>query len=128
LFNRYEVDWKGDGLVKGEFHTLTRAEARKLLGAMVDPDTASHLAETFAALGDPTRVRILDSLSQRELCVCDVAHLLGMTASAVSHHLRYLRALRLVKRRKEGRNVLYSLDDEHIVTLFGEGLKHVRHG
>jgi len=113
--------------VKREFHTLTSTEAQRLLRAMVDPDTASDLAETFAALGDPTRVRILDSLAHRELCVCDVAHLLGMTASAVSHQLRYLHALRLVKRRKEGRNVLYSLDDEHIVTLFGEGLKHVRH-
>jgi ArsR family transcriptional regulator len=113
--------------VKGEFRTLTRAEMQKLLASMVDPDTASDLAETFAALGDPTRVRILDSLSQRELCVCDVARLLGMTVSAVSHQLRYLRALRLVKRRKEGRNVRYSLDDEHIVTLFAQGLKHVRH-
>ena len=113
--------------MKTEYHTLSRAGARKLLQAMIDPDTASELAEAFAAVGDPSRVRILDVLSHKELCVCDLAQLLEMTPSAVSHQLRYLRALRLVKGRKEGRNTLYSLDDEHIVTLFAEGLKHVRH-
>ena len=113
--------------MKGEFHSVTRTNAQKLLRSMVDPDTAAELAETFAALGDPTRVRILDSLSHNELCVCDIAKLLQMTSSAVSHQLRYLRALRLVKGRKKGRNVLYSLDDDHIVALFAEGLKHVRH-
>ena len=113
--------------MSSEYHSLTRAQAQKLSRAMIRQDVAMQLAETFAALGDSTRVRILDLLSQSELCVCDLARLLDMTASAISHQLRYLRALRLVKFRKDGKNTLYSLDDDHIVALFGEGLRHVRH-
>jgi len=113
--------------MKSEFHMLTRADARNVARDMIHEDSAAELAETFTALGDPTRVRILDLLSSTDLCVCDLAKLLGMTPSAVSHQLRYLRALRLVKGKKEGRNMLYSLDDDHVVTLFAEGLKHVRH-
>lgn len=113
--------------MKGEYHLLRRAHAQKLSRTMVSEDTASQLAETFAVLGDATRVRMLDALSHGELCVCDLATLLDMTSSAISHQLRYLRALRLVKSRREGKNTLYSLDDEHIVSLFGEGLKHVSH-
>jgi len=113
--------------VKGDYHYLTRAQARKLSREMIQEDTAAELAETFSVLGDLTRVRMLDALSHGELCVCDLARLLDMTSSAISHQLRYLRALRLVKSRREGKNTLYSLDDEHIVALFGEGLRHVRH-
>jgi DNA-binding transcriptional ArsR family regulator len=83
------------------------------------------LAETFRALGDPTRVRILDALSRTELCVCDIAALLGLGESAVSHQLRVLRALRLVRARRDGRMVFYTLDDEHITRLFAQGLEHV---
>ena len=83
------------------------------------------LAETFKVLGDPTRVRLLDALSRAELCVCDVAGLLGLTESAVSHQLRLLRGMRLVKSRRDGRHIYYSLDDEHIVKLFEQGLEHV---
>jgi ArsR family transcriptional regulator len=89
-----------------------------------DP-TATALAETFKVLGDVTRVRILDALSQTELCVGDVAELLGLTESAVSHQLRLLRGMRLVRARREGRLVFYSLDDHHIVRLFEGGLEHV---
>lgn len=113
--------------MKREYHHLTRAQAQKLSRAMIKEDTATQLAETFAVLGDSTRVRMLDALSHGELCVCDLATLLDMTSSAISHQLRYLRALRLVKSRREGKNTLYLLDDEHIVSLFGEGLRHVRH-
>jgi DNA-binding transcriptional ArsR family regulator len=83
------------------------------------------LAETFRLLGDMTRVRILDALSCSELCVCDIARLLGLSESAVSHQLRLLRGLRLVRPRRAGRQVFYALDDEHIVKLFREGLRHV---
>lgn len=86
------------------------------------------LAETFRALGEPTRVRILHALSERELCVCDMAALLGASQSAISHQLRILRQLRLVKARRSGRRVIYSLDDDHVVDLFRMGLEHVRHG
>ena len=70
-------------------------------------------------------MRILDALSCDELCVCDVATLIGLSESAVSHQLRLLRNLRLVRARREGRMVFYSLDDQHIVTLFQQGLRHV---
>lgn len=87
---------------------------------------ATELAATFRALGDPTRVRILDALSKAELCVCDLAGLLSLTESAVSHQLRLLRTLRLVRSRRAGRHVFYSLDDQHIVRLFDQGLAHVQ--
>lgn len=84
-----------------------------------------RLAETFRVLGDPTRVRILHALSLEELCVCDIASLLGTTKSAVSHQLRLLRSLRVVKYRKDGRIVYYSLDDSHVGNLLREGLCHI---
>ncbi len=83
------------------------------------------LAETFKVLGDTTRVRILDALSRSELCVCDIARLLGLSESAVSHQLRLLRGMRLVRPRRDGRMVFYTLDDQHIVRLFEQGLEHV---
>ncbi len=85
------------------------------------------LSELFKALGDPTRIKILHALSQEELCVCDLAEVLEMTPSAVSHQLRALRNLRLVKPRKKGKMVIYSLDDHHIINFFTQGLAHVRH-
>ncbi len=87
--------------------------------------TMQRLSETFKVLGDTTRVKIIYSLSIEELCVCDIANLLGTSKSAVSHQLRILRNMRLVKNRKEGKMVFYSLDDSHINNLFSEGLRHV---
>ena len=87
---------------------------------------AEALAETFKALGDVTRVRMLDALSRAELCVGDLAELLGSSESAVSHQLRLLRSLRLVRARRDGRLIYYSLDDDHIVGLFAQGLEHVQ--
>ena len=89
-------------------------------------NVASYL-EIFNALSDPTRVRIISALNARELCVCDLAALLGMTQSAISHQLRLLRTLRLVRNRKDGRIVYYSLDDEHIRDLFQRGVDHITH-
>lgn len=86
------------------------------------------LAETFAALSDPTRVRIISALADQELCVQDMARLLGLTGSAVSHQLRLLRGQRLVKYRKEGRVAYYSLDDDHIRNLMNECVRHVSVG
>ena len=85
------------------------------------------LADTFRILGDPTRVRILDALTAGELCVNDIAELVGTSESAVSHQLRMLRQLRLVVARKAGRQVYYSLD-EHVAHLYRFGLDHIRHG
>jgi DNA-binding transcriptional ArsR family regulator len=89
-------------------------------------DSAVHaLAATFKVLGDTTRVRILDALARTELCVQDLADVLGLTQSAVSHQLRLLRSMRLVRTRRAGRQIFYALDDDHIVKLFKQGLEHV---
>lgn len=101
------------------------AKVARLRALLIGSRHISALAETFRALGDPTRVRMLDALSHDELCVCDIATLLGLSESAVSHQLRLLRNLRLVRSRREGRMVFYALDDQHIVTLFQQGLRHV---
>jgi ArsR family transcriptional regulator len=87
--------------------------------------TLEALSEIFKALGDTSRLRILAALGVRELCVCDIANLLNSSISAVSHQLRVLRNLKLVKHRKEGKMVYYSLDDECVVSLMREGLKHI---
>jgi len=100
---------------------------RRVQSALLDGLTATRLAEVFAALSDPSRVRLLAALAESELCVHDLAAVLGMTQSAVSHQLRLLRALHLVRFRKEGRIVYYALDDEHIRDLLERGLEHVRH-
>jgi ArsR family transcriptional regulator, lead/cadmium/zinc/bismuth-responsive transcriptional repressor len=91
---------------------------------MAAPEVGA-LAETFRVLGDPTRVRILDALASAELCVCDLATLLGLSESAVSHQLRLLRTMRIVRARREGRMVHYALDDQHVTGLFEQGLQHV---
>jgi ArsR family transcriptional regulator len=85
------------------------------------------LAETFKALGDPTRTQILYALAQEELCVCEVASLLGKTQSAISHQLRILRNLDLVKFRKDGKIAYYSLNDSHIHSLLAVGAEHAMH-
>jgi len=90
--------------------------------------TAIRLAETFKALSDPSRVRIVSLLAKAELCVCDLAAALDMSQSAVSHQLRTLRDLHLVRWRREGRQIYYALDDEHVTDLFQRGLDHVTHG
>lgn len=83
------------------------------------------LAEVFKVFGDSTRIKILCSLFENEMCVCDMAALLNITQSAVSHQLRVLKQARLVKFRREGKVVYYSLDDEHVKNIFNEGLNHV---
>jgi ArsR family transcriptional regulator len=93
---------------------------------MLEENTIIELSETFGALSDPTRVKILHALSNTELCVCDISAILNMSISAVSHQLRVLRNMRLVKFRKDGKMVYYSLDDEHIGKLFKIAHEHVR--
>ena len=105
---------------------LHPARVAELRQSLIGGDDVIDLAETFRVLGDPTRVRILDALSHGELCVCDLAALVSMSESAVSHQLRLLRHLRLVRPRRDGRMVFYALDDRHIITLFRQGLRHVQ--
>ena len=97
-------------------------KARK---ALLGERSVVALADTFKVLGDATRVRILDALSRSDLCVCDIARLVGLSESAVSHQLRLLRGMRVVRARRAGRLVFYTLDDRHIVGLFEQGLEHV---
>jgi DNA-binding transcriptional ArsR family regulator len=98
---------------------------RRARSRMQSPGAVSLLAETFSVLGDPTRLRIAYALSQHELCVCDIASVLEMSQSVVSHSLRALRQMRLVRSRKDGRIVYYTLDDDHIASLLRDGFKHV---
>jgi DNA-binding transcriptional ArsR family regulator len=90
-------------------------------------ETFAILAETFGALADSNRAKILHSLLDQELCVCDIATVIGTSESAVSQHLRILRTLRLVKQRKEGRMMYYSLNDDHIRQLIDICLEHTKH-
>jgi DNA-binding transcriptional ArsR family regulator len=99
------------------------AETRR--SRLIGADHVQALADTFRILGDPTRVRILDVLAAGELCVCDLAGLVGASESAVSHQLRLMRGMRLVRPRRAGRQVYYSIDDQHILSLFQQGLRHV---
>ncbi|NLC27582.1 MAG: winged helix-turn-helix transcriptional regulator [Campylobacteraceae bacterium] len=87
--------------------------------------TYQGLAEFFKVFGDPTRLKIINALLESQMCVCDLAKLLGMSESAISHQLRLLRQARLVRYQKAGRAVFYSLDDEHISRIFHQGLEHV---
>jgi ArsR family transcriptional regulator, lead/cadmium/zinc/bismuth-responsive transcriptional repressor len=99
------------------------ADTRKT--ALMRSETVDALAETFRVLGDPTRVRMLDALSGGELCVCDIASLVGISESAVSHQLRLLRGMRLVRPRRAGRLVFYAVDDQHILELLKQAWTHV---
>jgi ArsR family transcriptional regulator, lead/cadmium/zinc/bismuth-responsive transcriptional repressor len=83
------------------------------------------LAEFFKVFGDSTRIKIIWALFEEEMCVCDIAALLNMTQSAISHQLRVLKQARLVKPRRDGKNMYYSLDDEHIEAIFYQGMKHI---
>ncbi|EHL09209.1 ArsR/SmtB family transcription factor [Desulfitobacterium hafniense] len=92
---------------------------------MLSLDRATKLADLFKTLGDPTRVRLMDALAKTEICVCDLAELLGLSQSATSHQLRVLRSSNLVKYRREGKMVYYSLHDSHVQELYRQGLEHI---
>lgn len=102
-------------------------ELRKIKDSIYSDEIVEDLSKIFKAIGDPTRLKIIYVLSKSHLCVCDIANLLDMTQSAISHHLRLLRNLRLVKYKREGKLVIYSLDDDHVLELFKQGLEHVSH-
>ena len=108
-----------------EVRCVDERKVRRAQRALKSPEGVALLAETFRVLGDPTRLRIAFALSCEELCVCDIATLLGTSQSVVSHSLRALRQMRLVRYRKDGKIAYYSLDDEHIATLIRDGFRHV---
>ena len=92
---------------------------------MPEEEKLYDLADLFKVLGDSTRVRILSALFQAEMCVCDISALLNMNQSAISHQLRVLKQTRLVKNRRDGKVVYYSLEDEHVKSIFDQGLIHI---
>lgn len=119
---KYDIEEVNDCICE-EIHEDLINKAKK---NMPKDETLYDLAELFKVFGDTTRIRILYTLFSSEMCVCDIADLLGMTHSAISHQLRVLKNARLVKFRKEGKVVYYSLDDNHVSQIFDCGLAHIQ--
>ena len=114
--------------VPGCSETVVHDDAvRNAKQSLPEPDAVSAMTDLFAALGDPTRLRIVAALSAGRLCVCDISATVGLTQSATSHQLRVLRDRGLVSSRREGRMVYYSLDDDHVASLYEQALDHVGH-
>jgi len=109
-----------------EFLHVHEELVEKVRGEMPDLEELMTLSDLFKVFGDTTRVRILYLLFESELCVCDISTLLGMNQSAISHQLRVLKQTKLVKARREGKTVFYSLADQHVRTIIGNGMEHVR--
>jgi len=107
--------------VCGEYSLSCEENEDELLGMLID---VSGLSELFRALADETRTKILYLLSRQELCVCDLAHLLDLSLPAVSHHLRLLKMMRLVRARRDGKQVFYALDDDHVLSLIQVAQEH----
>lgn len=107
---------------------FNKAKVNKIKKIILSQDRLNTLVEIFKAISDNTRTKILLALKEGELCVCDISHVLDLSLSAVSHQLRILRGLRLVKYRSEGRMVFYSLTDKHIIKLIEEGIRHIKEG
>ena len=123
----YEVTAPGGDGDVCDIPLVDAARVAALRPGNLPGDEAGRLGILFAALAEPTRIRILDALERAgELCVCDLCALLALRQSNVSHQLRLLRGLRLVKNRRAGRLVYYSLDDDHVLHLLHDGLAHVR--
>lgn len=106
-------------------HSLSEAAGKNLAGEIPDQTSIEKLANLMQALSDPTRVRIIFLLTREELCVHDLATLIGATQSSISHHLKTLRLNDLVESRRDGKTVYYSLADEHVAGLFEECMEHV---
>lgn len=108
-------------------HSVSPSTIKKLRNSLESEDSIYRLSSMFQALSDPTRLNIIYTLSKSPLCVHDIANVLEMSQSSISHHLRVLRDNGLVKFRRKGKMVIYSVDDEHVLTLFNKGLEHVKH-
>ena len=109
-----------------EVHLVHEDAVADAMKERVSDEDLAHLADTFQILASSTRLRSVGALALRELCVCDLSAVVGVSQSGVSHHLRQMRQMRLVTWRKEGRMAYYRLDDDHVAELFRTGLKHVR--
>ncbi len=102
-------------------------ERKVARAASLLPSDITSLAELFKAMGDETRCKIVCALMHEQLCVCEIARVVDSSISNISHHLRKLRAQRLVRSQRQGQRVIYSLDDAHVMTLIGEGIEHTKH-
>mgnify|MGYP002242248013 FL=1 len=111
-----------------EEHIVHTDAVRQARSTMPGDEITSAASDFFKAFSDKTRLRILTALAIEELCVCDIASLLGMSQSAISHQLRFLKQARLVKSRKDGKTVYYALCDDHIQTILAQGIAHVQEG
>lgn len=111
-----------------ELHLVHPDAVEEALAERSDSEALTYLADTFQMLANPTRLQIVDALARRELCVCDLAAVVGASQSAVSHHLRQLRQMKIVRYRRDGRMAYYRLDDGHIEEIFRTGLAHVEEG
>ena len=110
-----------------DLHSITESKARSLVSQVPDSDYIDSLSEVFRALSEPTRVKILYLLSNEEMCVHDLTSLTDSSQSSISHHLKILKLNNLVKARREGKSVYYSLADKHVSGLFSQCLEHVEH-
>lgn len=108
-----------------EVHHVHENLVHQIEDGMPSEETMQGLAEFYKVFGDPTRIKILCTLFQSELCVCDLAEVTGMTQSAISHQLRVLKQMKLVKNRREGKIVYYSLADAHIQSILNQGMEHI---
>lgn len=116
----------GENLVFCDCETIHGDVVASVRGQMTDDGELYELADFFKMFGDSTRVKIMSALDIHEMCVCDLAVLLNMTKSAISHQLRSLKQANLVKFRREGKVVYYSLADDHVSDIFEKGLEHIR--
>lgn len=108
-----------------QFHHAHDELVQKVRAELPPEETLYDLAELYKVFGDSTRIKILYVLFEAEMCVCDIAGLLGMTISAISHQLRVLKNARLVKFRRDGKTVFYSLADDHVRSILGQGMDHI---
>ena len=112
-------------LIRCENEVLNAEVVEKVKKTLLEDEKIFDLAELFKVFGDSTRIKIINALMMMELCVCDIAEITNSTPSAISHQLRVLKQAKLVKYRKEGKSVFYSLDDEHVKEIFEKGREHI---
>lgn len=117
-----------DIIERCDYDIIHQEVVNRVREAMPPEETLYDLAELFKVFGDSTRIRILWALDASEMCVCDIAAVLNMSQSAISHQLRVLKQAKLVKNRRDGKAVYYSLDDEHVKQIFDQGLTHIQEG
>ncbi|PIG91625.1 MULTISPECIES: metalloregulator ArsR/SmtB family transcription factor [Chroococcaceae] len=126
LSPKSESSQNNEDMPSCDAHLVHLEQVRQVQPEIMPVDKAQQMAEFFNALADPNRLRLMSALANRELCVCDLAAAVKVSESAVSHQLRILRSQHLVKYRREGRNVYYSLADQHIISLYQEVSEHLQ--